>query len=140
MDGLTLLDQARRAGLTVAVEGDRLRIRGPRAADAVARRLLADKPNVLAELRRLGAVAVYPVAPGFAGPFCTDSAVIPGSCFPIDPLYRGVIDGEVLAGWTLEGHLAQRRDQMRRTDDPLMRARLQADIDAILANERTKKT
>ena len=50
MDGLTLLQQARAAGLTVAVDGDRLRIRGPRRAEPMARRLLEQKPLVLAAL------------------------------------------------------------------------------------------
>ena len=50
MDGLTLLREARAAGLTVAADGARLCIRGPRQAEAVARRLLAHKAAVLAAL------------------------------------------------------------------------------------------
>jgi hypothetical protein len=47
MDGLTLLHEARAAGLMVTVEGGRLRVRGPRRADALARALLAHKEAVL---------------------------------------------------------------------------------------------
>ena len=50
MDGLILLIEARAAGLIVLADGDRLVIRGPKSADAVARRLLAHKAMVLAAL------------------------------------------------------------------------------------------
>src|SRR5262245_65192722 len=47
MDGLTLLEQARSAGLTVIVQGDKLVIRGPRRAGPLAEQLLAHKGEVL---------------------------------------------------------------------------------------------
>ena len=50
MDGLTLLQEALAAGLMVLADGDRLVIRGPKSADAVARRLLAHKAVVRAAL------------------------------------------------------------------------------------------
>jgi hypothetical protein len=50
MDGVTLLSEGRVAGLTIMADGGRLVIRGPRSADAVARRLLAHKAVVLATL------------------------------------------------------------------------------------------
>jgi hypothetical protein len=50
MDGLTLLEEARGAGLRVAAEGNRLVIRGPKTAEPLARRLLAHKAEVLAAL------------------------------------------------------------------------------------------
>ena len=50
MDGLTLLSDATAAGLTVRANAGRLVIRGPRAAEAVARRLLEHKAEVLAAL------------------------------------------------------------------------------------------
>jgi len=50
MDGLTLLEEARAAGLSVRTEGDRLHIRGPRRAEAVAHRLIAHKALVLEAL------------------------------------------------------------------------------------------
>jgi hypothetical protein len=53
MDGLTLLTDATAAGLTIHVDGDRLVIRGPRAADTLARRLLEHKLEVVAALGRL---------------------------------------------------------------------------------------
>ena len=50
MDGLALLAEARVAGLTVHAAGDRLVVRGPRAAAAQAEALLARKQCVLAAL------------------------------------------------------------------------------------------
>src|SRR5262245_58417074 len=47
MDGLTLLEQARSAGLTVSVRGDKLVIRGPRRAGPLAEQLLAHKGEVI---------------------------------------------------------------------------------------------
>ena len=50
MDGLTLLEEAREAGLTVRADGERLRIRGPRRAEPMVQRLIAHKADVLAAL------------------------------------------------------------------------------------------
>jgi hypothetical protein len=52
LDGLNLLREARAAGLTVTVQGDKLVIRGPRRAEPVALRLLKHKPAVMAALVR----------------------------------------------------------------------------------------
>src|SRR5262249_34737413 len=57
MDGLTLLAQARSAGLTVRVRGDKLVIRGPRRAGPLAEQLLARKAEVI------DALAVESLAP-----------------------------------------------------------------------------
>lgn len=56
MVGLKWLAEARAAGLTVHADGDRLVIRGPGSADAVAQKLLQHKSEVLAELHRAEAV------------------------------------------------------------------------------------
>ena len=50
MDGLILLRDARAAGLEVLTDGHRLTVRGPRNAELVAKRLLANKPLVLRAL------------------------------------------------------------------------------------------
>jgi hypothetical protein len=50
MDGMMLLEEARAAGLTVLAEGGRLRIRGPRRAELIARRLITHKDAVLSAL------------------------------------------------------------------------------------------
>ena len=50
MDGMTLLAEARAAGLIVLSDGDRLVIRGLRSAEAIARRLLAHKADVMKAL------------------------------------------------------------------------------------------
>jgi len=50
MDGLTLLRRARDVGLTVAAEGEKLVIRGPKRAEPVARLLIRHKPQVMAAL------------------------------------------------------------------------------------------
>ena len=47
---MTLLDEAFAAGLAVAIKGDKLMVRGPRRAEAVARKLLANKAEVMAVL------------------------------------------------------------------------------------------
>jgi hypothetical protein len=47
-----LLDEARRAGLRLAPDGDRLVIRGPKAAERLARALLEHKREVLSLLPR----------------------------------------------------------------------------------------
>jgi hypothetical protein len=52
MVGLNLIREAGVAGLTVWAEGDRLRIRGPKAADVIARRLVEHKAEVMAALRQ----------------------------------------------------------------------------------------
>jgi hypothetical protein len=50
MEGLTLLREARAAGLSVARDGDELVIRGPRRAEPVARLLLSRKVEVIRAL------------------------------------------------------------------------------------------
>ncbi len=50
MVGMILMAEAQAAGLIVAADGSRLIIRGPRSADALARRLLENKAAVLAAL------------------------------------------------------------------------------------------
>jgi len=50
MDGLILLREARRAGLRVTVDGDRLVVQGSRRLEPVARMLLAEKPRILRAL------------------------------------------------------------------------------------------
>jgi hypothetical protein len=50
MDGLTLLRRTHEAGLKVAVEGDKLVIRGPKRAEPVARLLIECKLEVMAAL------------------------------------------------------------------------------------------
>jgi hypothetical protein len=47
---LTLLDQAHDSGLSLTVDADRLIIRGPRRAEAIARELMSRKAEVLALL------------------------------------------------------------------------------------------
>jgi hypothetical protein len=50
MDALTLLDQAREAGLAVACDGDKLLVRGPRGAEPVVRQLAEHKAEILTAL------------------------------------------------------------------------------------------
>jgi hypothetical protein len=51
MDVLTLLREAREAGLHVQVEGDKLKVEGPRTAAPIVERLREHKAEVLAVLR-----------------------------------------------------------------------------------------
>jgi hypothetical protein len=53
MSPLDLLSEARAAGLVVTTDGDKLLIRGPKRADALARQLLAQKAEVLPLLTTL---------------------------------------------------------------------------------------
>jgi hypothetical protein len=55
MDSLTLLSDARAAGLEVHRDGDRLVVRGPRSAEPLARQLLAQKAELLDLIRRIPA-------------------------------------------------------------------------------------
>ena len=57
-----LLATARDAGLEVRVEADELVIRGPRTQDALARRVLAEKPVVLALLTAEDAEVAWRIA------------------------------------------------------------------------------
>ncbi len=50
MDSLTMLQEAWSAGLIVVANGDRLVVRGPRSAEAIARRLIENKPEIMAAL------------------------------------------------------------------------------------------
>src|SRR5262245_42120474 len=50
MEGLTLLREARAAGLSLARDGDELVIRGPKRAEPVALKLIARKPEVIRAL------------------------------------------------------------------------------------------
>jgi hypothetical protein len=52
MDVLGLLEEAEAAGLRIAVEDEHLHVHGPRAAEAVVRKLAEHKPQVMAVLRR----------------------------------------------------------------------------------------
>lgn len=54
MDGLMLLKEARAAGLAVRIDGDKLVIRGPRTAEAIAKRLLENKTVVMEALTQVG--------------------------------------------------------------------------------------
>ena len=50
MGGVELLDEARRAGLTVKADGGKLVIRGAHGAEAIAKRLMNSKQAVMAAL------------------------------------------------------------------------------------------
>ncbi len=69
MDGLTLLQSARDAGLRVEATGDKLLIRGPKHAEPVVRLIAEHKAMVLAALAMPGAVALpYEDEPGSEHP------------------------------------------------------------------------
>ena len=50
MDALSLLARAHKAGLAVAIAGDKLVVRGPQRAEPVVRLLAVHKPAVMAAL------------------------------------------------------------------------------------------
>jgi hypothetical protein len=92
MDGITLILEAEAAGLSVQVDGDRLVIRGPRSADAIARRLLAEKPAVVAALRSQTS------PPGAIPTVCRPTAMVDAPEPAPDPF----------AGWVLRPDAAGR--------------------------------
>lgn len=51
MDVLTLLAEARAAGLIVCLDGDRVQVTGPKSAEPIVRRMMAIKPAIVAALR-----------------------------------------------------------------------------------------
>jgi hypothetical protein len=50
VDSVTLLRQARQAGLRITASGDQLVVQGPRRLEPMARLLLAEKPRILRAL------------------------------------------------------------------------------------------
>jgi hypothetical protein len=58
MDVVGLLRRAAEAGLAVTTEGDRLVVRGPRAAESLAQELIRNKPAVMAALSRVNGADV----------------------------------------------------------------------------------
>lgn len=74
MDSLTLLREARRAGLQVAARGDKLVVQGPRRLESVARSLLAEKPRILRALAEEREIAWRVDA---MRPFMTSAGAIP---------------------------------------------------------------
>jgi hypothetical protein len=78
MDGLTLLNKAQSAGLTVEAKGDQLFIKGPKGAEAVAKELIDRKTAVMAAL----AIALMPkpdgqtsaIVPSPTGHFCDSNS------------------------------------------------------------------
>jgi hypothetical protein len=73
MDGMTLLQEARVAGLTVALEGDQLKIRGPKCADGIARKLIANKQEVVSALAATNTRRI-PSPPSPASHACSEPA------------------------------------------------------------------
>lgn len=49
----------------------------------------------------------------------------------LDPLYTGELRGVVPENWSRDGWIMVTRDRMNRTDDPIVLARLRAELDAI---------
>jgi hypothetical protein len=75
MDGLTLLQEARAAGLTVQADGERLRVRGPRGAEPLVQQLVANKTAVLSALAVSQAL-------GVESPGADEAARLAALCYP----------------------------------------------------------
>lgn len=101
MDGLTLLAEAAAAGLTVEVDGDRLRVTGPKSAAAIVRRIAEHKAAILAGLARKRASRLACAARNAAGrpETRTESAQTIGENgadvvdLPLDDVDRAVLEG-----------------------------------------------
>lgn len=59
MDGLTLLADASAAGLRVWLDGDNLKLAGPKAAAPIVERLITAKPIIMAALRSQAAAVAF---------------------------------------------------------------------------------
>ncbi len=72
MDGLILLNKAQSAGLTVEAQGDRLFIKGPKRAEAVAKELIDRKTVVMAALTLIPKPdgQTLAIVPSSTGHFC----------------------------------------------------------------------
>lgn len=94
MVGLTLIQQARLAGFTVWAEGGTLRLKGPRQREPLARELMAQKPQVMAELarertRRRPPVGWVPITPElFKVRTIDDLLSLPDSEQPPEPCFN----------------------------------------------------
>jgi len=67
MDGVDLILEAERAGLTVHARGDKLVVRGPKRLEPLAKALLANKPLIMSALRNMAAPVPEPPT---IGPTC----------------------------------------------------------------------
>jgi len=76
MDGLTLLNKAQSAGLMVEAQGDRLFIRGPKGAEAVAKELIDRKTAVMAALTLMPKPGgqTSAIVPSATGHFCDSNS------------------------------------------------------------------
>jgi len=100
MDGLTILNEARAAGLEIKIDGDRLVVRGPRSAAPLAEQLLGMKQEVIALLGRQHDEVAWradfmrsQLRPNGPIPFLVarrDLSDVPGLCLSCDdPLAEG---------------------------------------------------
>jgi len=88
MDAMTLLREAREAGLAVHIDGDNLVVEGPKTAAPVVEKLRQHKPEVLAALQ------------GQCSPTCAGCAAGPVQ-LPDGCLSHGVTPEMVGAWWAL---------------------------------------
>lgn len=128
MDGVTILREARAAGLEINVDGDRLVVRGPRSAAPLAERLLRMKQEVIALLESQGGEFTWRVEamrrqirPGAIIPFLVarrDFVDRPGGCLSCgDPVGPGrryrcgpcVRAAEIVVNEAWEGRLGANR-------------------------------
>ena len=99
MGSLTLLEHARAAGLVVRADGDRIVVRGPSTAAALAQQLLARKHEILPLL-----VEAAPDAPAdlYLDPLDRRvvEAIRTGDTFVLRPIDAAESSPDIPAGWT----------------------------------------
>ena len=81
---MSLLEEARAAGLTVKVEGEKLVVRGPRDAEHIALQLLESKPRVIAILRASEGGEEGYGTEGLNWVFDLDAGHLPAAPFPLN--------------------------------------------------------
>jgi hypothetical protein len=110
MDGLTLLQRAREAGLRLEAADTSLKISGPRNADPLVRLLAEHKTQVLDALRKVQEV---PETEGGAtkpdgGPYASTLAALRANCpayVPEDRWHQAIADATAFATkWGAQAH------------------------------------
>jgi hypothetical protein len=111
MDGLTLLQRARDAGLRLEVTDTSLKITGPRAADPLVRLLAQHKTRVLDALRKVQEVQKAETAESGGAerdPYASALAVLRAKCpahVPEDRWREAITDATAFATeWGAEAH------------------------------------
>lgn len=108
MDGVTLLNQAKAAGLRVRAVGDKIVINGPKRLEPLALKLLANKPMVMNALTKpIGSTDPTPETSDDAASDLIDDPIVGGWWHPSVPpdLRRALIEAAEDQEWARQRRL-----------------------------------